>query len=335
MTRDGKPVEIYTLENNHHVSLKIITFGGIITECHVPNGEGQIADVVLGFDNLEEYMKPHPFFGALIGRYGNRIAGGEFELDGQRYSLACNDGNNHLHGGNVGFDKVVWDAEAFRNDDGVGLKLTYLSQDGEEGYPGNLETTVKYLLNNDNELVIEYEAVTDRPTIVNLTQHSYFNLCGEGSGDILGHEIMLNADRFTVVDEQLIPTGELQLVKDTPMDFTSQRRIGSAIHEAGGYDHNYVLNKQGTELSLAAQVHEPQSGRRMEVWTTEPGVQLYSGNFLDGALVGKKGQSYQKHAGFCLETQHYPDSPHHPQFPSTRLNPGETYRQTTIYKFLV
>lgn len=334
-TRSGEEVELYTLKNNRDVTVKIITYGGIITELHVPDAQGKTADIVLGFNTINEYLAPHPFFGVLVGRYGNRIAGGQFALDGQTYTLAKNDGQNHLHGGITGFDKVVWDAEEIQTSDAVGLRLFYLSKDGEEGYPGNLKTTVKYLLNDENELTIHYEATTDKSTVVNLTQHTYFNLLGEGSGDVLEHEVWINADRFTAVNDALIPTGELRFVKNSPMDFTTQHSIGSTIKAVGGYDHNYVLNKDKNGLSLAARVVEPRSGRVMETWTTEPGVQFYTGNFLDGTFAGKWGQRYEKHAGFCLETQHYPDSPNHPEFPSTRLNPGETYRQTTIYKFMI
>lgn len=330
---DGQDVDLYTLTNTRGVTVKIMTYGGIVTELNVPDAKGHMADVVLGFDNFDQYQTAHPFFGVLVGRFGNRIAGGQFELEGRRYDLAKNDGNNHLHGGLKGFDKVVWDAEEILSSDRVGLRLSYLSKDGEEGYPGNLRTVVEYLLTEENALIVDYTAVTDKPTIVNLTQHSYFNLSGEGTGDILEHEIWINAQRFTAVNHELIPTGELRSVKNSPMDFTTPRAIGASIREVGGYDHNYVLDKDGAELSLAAKVYDPKSGRRMEVWTTEPGVQFYTGNFLDGTFIGKSGRSYGKHAGFCLETQHFPDSPHHPDFPTTQLNPGETYRQTTIYKF--
>lgn len=334
LTKEGQEVLLYTLTNKNNMSMKIMTYGGIITALQVPDKNGKIGDVALGFNTLGEYLAGHPYFGALIGRFGNRIAKGEFGLDGKTYKLAKNDGDNHLHGGLVGFDKVIWDAVEIEAPDKIGLQLSYLSKDGEEGYPGNLNVTVRYLLTDQNELVIEYEATTDQPTVLNLTQHSYFNLGGEGSGDILDHEMMINADRFTVAGEGLIPTGELRPVFGSAMDFTSPKPIGSRIAEvAGGYDHNYIINSQPGELVLAAKVHEPQSGRTMEVWTTEPGVQLYTGNFLDGSLIGKAGNPYRKHSGFCLETQHYPNSPNQPEFPATRLNPGETYRQTTIYKF--
>ncbi len=332
----GKEVFQFTLKNKHDMTVKIINFGGIVTSLLVPDKTGKLDDVVLGFDNLADYLAEHPYFGALIGRYANRIAKGRFVLNGKEYQLALNDGKNHLHGGNIGFNKVVWDAVEFCNAEGAGVELNYLSKDGEENYPGNLSTTVRYLLNDQNELVIKYLATTDQPTIVNLTHHGYFNLKGEGCGDILDHEIMINADRYTAVDEELIPTGELIPVDNTPLDFTTWQPIGARIKKLpGGYDHNYVLNRKGPELTLAASVREPKSGRVMTVYTTEPGMQFYTGNFLDGTLTGKRGVKYGKHSGFCLETQHFPDSPNHPAFPSTVLNPGEVYQQTTIYQFTI
>ena len=335
-TGDGREVFLFTLSNHKNITMKIMTYGGIITSLLVPDAKGKTDDVVLGFNTLEEYFSEHPYFGALIGRYGNRIARGRFVLEGQEYGLAVNNGVNHLHGGLVGFDKVVWDAVEIRNDDEVGVKLTYFSRDGEEGYPGKLKTVVEYRLNDKNELSITYEATTDKPTVVNLTHHSYFNLRGESAGDILGHEMSINGDRYTAVDAGLIPTGEILPVKESPLDFTVFKKVGAEIGKVeGGYDHNFVLNKNADEFSLVARVREPESGRAMEVWTTEPGIQFYSGNFLDGTLKGKSGKSYQKHAGFCLETQHFPDSPNHAHFPSTRLNPGETYKQKTVYKFSV
>ncbi|NLY91511.1 MAG: galactose mutarotase [Firmicutes bacterium] len=331
---DGKEVFLFTLVNNNNMTVKIINLGGIITSILVPDRSGKLDDVVLGFNHLSDYLREHPYVGAIVGRYGNRIAKGRFVLNGQEYRLALNDGNNHLHGGYVGFHRVVWEANAFEKEDGVGVELRYLSKDGEEGYPGNLATTVRYLLTDRNEIVIDYYATTDQPTVVNLTQHSYFNLKGEGCGDILNHEILINAHQFTAVDEGLIPTGELRPVKDTPLDFTTFKPIGARIHLLpGGYDHNYVLNREEAQPSLAAEVREPQSGRVMSVYTTEPGMQFYSGNSLDGTFIGKRGVKYEKHSGFCLETQHFPDSPNHPEFPSTVLNPGEVYRQTTIYRF--
>lgn len=335
-SNDGKEVMQYTLTNRHNLTVKIITYGGIVTSIQVPDKDGKIDDIVLGFNTLQEYQAEHPYFGVIAGRYANRIANGRFVLNGAQYELAVNDGNNHLHGGIVGFDKVVWDSTEIKENDAVGVQLFYLSKDGEEGYPGNLRTTVKYLLTNQNELVIEYEAVTDKQTVVNLTNHSYFNLSGEGSGDILGHEIMVNADKYTAIDEGSIPTGELKTVKNSPFDFTVARPIGGRIDEIGlGYDHNYVLNKKNNELSLAAKVYEPKSQRKMEVYTTEPGMQFYTSNYLDGTLKGKSGNIYDKHCALCLETQHYPDSPNYPEFPTTVLNPGETYRQKTVYKFFI
>jgi len=336
--KDGTAIDLYTLKNAKGMVTRIITYGGIVTELHTADRAGKVADVVLGFKTLEPYLGDHPYFGAIIGRVGNRIAKGRFTLHGKAYALATNNGANHLHGGLKGFDKVVWKAEAVKAADGAALKLTYLSRDGEEGYPGNLSVTVVYTLTNQNELRIDYAATTDKATPVNLTNHSYFNLAGEGTGDILGHELMLAADRFTPVESTLIPTGELKAVAGTPMDFTKAMTIGSRIDKVplappGGYDHNYVLTGGGGSLALAARVREPRSGRVMEVHTTEPGVQLYTGNFLDGSLKGKRGTAYAKHSGFCLETQHFPDSVNHPNFPSTILEPGRTYRTTTEYRF--
>jgi aldose 1-epimerase len=337
-TADGQAVDLYTLTNANGVTAKIMTYGGIITELHVPDRDGKFEDVVLGFDNLKQYLAGHPFFGAIAGRVANRIAKGKFTLDGKEYSLFINNGPNSLHGGKVGFDKKVWKAEPTEKADGVALKMTYTSPDGEEGYPGTLCTTVTYTLTNANELRIDYTATTDKPTILNLTNHSYFNLAGPKSGDILGHELWLNADKYTPADDTLIPTGKLESVKGTPLDFKKPTPIGARIGElknfpGGGYDHNFAINKGGEEYTMTARVVEPKSGRMMEVFTTEPGVQLYTGNFLDGSLKGKGGVTYHKHQGFCLETQHFPDSIHHPEFPSTVLEPGRTYKQTTIYKF--
>ena len=330
----GQELFQFTLENKNNMTVKIINFGGIITSLLVPDLTGKIDDVVLGYKDLDDYLTDQFYLGTLIGRFGNRIAKGHFVLNGKEYQLARNDGENHLHGGNVGFNRVVWEADEFSNGQGVGVELSYLAKDGEEGYPGNLTTTVRFLLNNQNELIINYLATTDQPTIINLTHHSYFNLKGEGNGDILEHELMINADRYTAVDEGLIPTGELKPVENTPLDFTTWQPIGARIEKiSGGYDHNYVLNRKGSELTLAASVREPRSGRVMTVHTTQPGMQFYSGNSLDGSLTGKRGVKYGKHSGFCLETQHFPDSPNHPEFPSTVLNPGELYQQTTIYHF--
>jgi len=294
---------------------------------------------VLGFDNIDGYLQGTSFFGATIGRYGNRIAKGRFTLNGVEYKLATNNEPNHLHGGNKGFDKVIWNAKPLNVKDGVGLALNYLSHDGEEGYPGNLSVNVSYTLTDNNELKISYEATTDKDTVVNLTHHSYFNLAGHGNGDVLNHQLMINADRFTPTDAGSIPTGELRSVKGTPFDFTQPTTIGARINQddeqlkfAKGYDHNYVLNGKAGTLRKAASVSEPTTGRTMEVWTTEPGMQLYSGNFLTGA-PGKSGKLYQFRYGFCLETQHYPDSPNEPSFPSTVLRKGASYRTQTIYRF--
>ena len=335
---DGKEVNLYTLRNSKGCEVKITNYGGIVTSLTVPDRDGKLCDVVLGYDNLNGYIKNSPYFGALIGRYGNRIGNAKFTLDGKTYTLAANDGKNSLHGGKVGFDKVVWDAKEIREHGAVGLELTYLSKDGEEGYPGNLSCTVKYLWTNNNELKIEYEATTDKPTVVNLTHHSYFNLACQG--DILVHELMIRADKFTPVDEGLIPTGEIRDVKGTPMDFTKLTPIGARINEddqqlkyGKGYDHNWVLFGNAGALRMVASVYEPTSGRVMEVYTTEPGLQFYSGNFLDGTITGKNGVVYKYRTGFCLETQHFPDSPNKPNFPSTVLRPGEKYKSETIYKF--
>jgi aldose 1-epimerase len=334
-TKEGQPVDLYTLTNASGMTVKITNYGGIVTSLQVPDKNGKFDDVVLGFDTLDQYLEGHPYFGALVGRYGNRIAKGKFTLNGTEYQLAANNGENHLHGGIKGFDKVVWNAEMVKKENEMGVKLSYLSKDGEEGYPGNLTAVVTYVLTNDNELIINYKAETDKPTPVNLTHHSYFNLKGAGNGDILGHLLTIDADRFTPVDEGLIPTGELKSVKDTPMDFTVPKAIGERIDQVkGGYDHNYVLNGWDGSLRLAAKVVEPLSGREMEVWTTEPGLQFYTGNFLDGTITGENGKVYNKHYGFCLETQHFPDSPNKPGFPSTILEPGEKYTHTTIYRFL-
>lgn len=332
-TKDGKSVDLYTLTNANGLKAEIITYGGIVTSLQVPDRNGKLADVVLGCDSPDEYAKSSTYFGALIGRFGNRIAKGKFTLDGVEYKLATNNGPNHLHGGVKGFDKVVWNAKPVQTKEGPALKLTYLSRDGEEGYPGNLSCTVVYTLTNNNELKISYEAETDKDTVVNLTHHSYFNLAGYNSGDVLGHELQIFADRFTPVDKTLIPTGEIKAVKGTPWDFTKPTAIGSRIKDVeGGYDHNYVLNSSNGSLALAASVYDQKTGRVMEVFTTEPGVQFYTGNFLDGSVKGK-GAVYNKHAGFCLEAQHFPDSPNRPNFPSVVLKPGEKYTQLTVYKF--
>jgi aldose 1-epimerase len=330
---DGSPVEIFTLTNADGLKARLMTYGATLVSLELPDRNGVPADCVLGYDTLDGYLEASPYFGAIVGRYGNRIAGGKFTLDGKTYTLATNDGANHLHGGVKGFDKVLWKGEAVRDSSGVGVRFTYLSPDGEEGYPGNLEAAVTYVLNNNNELIISYEARTDKPTVVNLTHHSYFNLTG-GTRDILGHELTLFADRYTPVDAGLIPTGVLAPVAGTPMSFESPTAIGARIAEVpGGYDHNYVLTGGGRTIIPAARVYEPESGRVMEISTVEPGIQFYSGNFLDGTITGKGGRVYGKHWGFCLETQHFPDSPNHPDFPSTVLRPGEVFRSMTVHKF--
>ncbi len=333
-TADGKDVDLYTLTNANGLKTEIMTYGGIVRTLEVPDRDGNLGDIVLGYDSLDKYIENNPYFGALVGRCGNRIAKGKFTLNGVEYTLATNNGPNHLHGGVKGFDKVVWDAEPMEDETtSVGLKLTYLSKDGEEGYPGNLKCTVIYTLTNDNELKVSYEAETDKTTVINLTHHSYFNLGGHGSGDILGHELMLTADNFTPVDEGLIPTGEIKPVKGTLMDFTRPMPIGARIAQVkGGYDHNFVLNNSGGSLALAASVYEPNTGRVMEISTTEPAIQFYSGNFLDGSNKGK-GAVYNKHNGFCLETQHFPDAPNKPGFPSIVLKPGDKYTHLTVHKF--
>lgn len=337
---DGRRATLYTLTNSNGLVVKITDFGGIITEIHTPDRNGVLADVTLGFDSVEPYVEDSPYFGALVGRYGNRIARGRFELDGQVYQLPVNNGPNHLHGGVKGFSRVLWNASILEGDSRMGLTLTYLSLDGEEGYPGNLTATVVYLLTDDNELVVRFHAVTDKATPVNLTQHAYFNLAG--GGDILGHELAIHADSYTPVDETLIPTGLVAPVAGTPFDFRKQRPIGQDIGKAdeqlrfgGGYDHTFVLNKPLEKTStLAARVREPGSGRVLELYTEEPGVQFYSGNFLDGSLTGK-GWNYAYRGGFCLEPQHFPDSPNQAAFPNTILRPGDEYLTESKFKFSV
>ncbi len=332
---DGTPVELYTLRNDRGTLVKIMTYGAIITELHTFDRNGRSANIVLGFDNLDQYLKGHPFFGAIAGRVANRIAKGKFTLDGKEYTLAVNNGPNHLHGGLMGFDKKLWKAESVESSEGPALKLTCTSSDGEEGYPGNLTATVVYTLTSKNELKIDYRATTDKATPINLTNHSYFNLAG--SGDVLGHELTLSCDNYTPADATLIPTGEIAMVKGTGLDFTIPKAIGKDIKEyypfAKGYDHNFVINGGGKSLILAARVREPQSGRVMECYTDQPGVQLYTGNHLDGSLKGVGGMTYTQHSGFCLETQHYPDSINKPNFPSVILRPGQTYKTTTTYRF--
>ena len=329
---DGKAVDLYALTNANGLSAKVSTYGTIITELHVPDRDGKPGNIVLGFDNLAQYLKGHPYFGCTVGRVANRIAKGRFTLDGQTYALAINNGPNHLHGGLKGFDKVVWHAEPQA---GAAVKFTYVSPDGEDGYPGKLTVAVTMGLTDANELRIDYLATTVKPTPVNLTNHSYFNLAGDG--DILGHELMIAADHYTPSDSTMIPTGEIKPVKDTPFDFTQPQPVGSRFAQLHtdpvGYDHNYVLNGGGKSLALAARVYEPRSGRVMEVHTTEPGVQLYTGNGLDGSLTGIGGVVYRQHSAICLETQHFPDSVNQPTFPSVILRPGQIYQQTTVHKF--
>jgi aldose 1-epimerase len=334
-TPDGKQVDLYTLTNTSGIRARITNFGAILVSLEVPDRNGNLADITLGFDKLDGYLGEHPYFGAIVGRYANRIGKATFKLDGVEYKLAANNGENHLHGGIKGFDKKVWRLEDIGDtSEGAMVKLSYISEDGEEGYPGNLACSVIYTLTEDDKLKISYEAETDKKTVVNLTNHSYFNLAGQGSGDILGHVLTINADKYTVVDEGLIPTGENRNVKDTPMDFTTPMTIGSRIGQVeGGYDHNYVLKSGGGKLALAVTVSEPTSGRIMEIRTDQPGVQFYTGNFLDGSITGKAGKVYKKHYGFCLETQHFPDSPNKPDFPSVVLRPGQKYTTETVYKF--
>jgi len=338
---DGTLVDLYTLTNKNGLQAQITNYGGALVALKIPDRRGHLGDIVLGYDEPTGYVQDSSFIGALIGRYANRIARGKFSLAGVEYQLAQNNGVNHLHGGPRGFYKVVWQARELRSADGVALQLSYFSKDGEEGYPGGLSVTVTYILTDANELRIEYAATTDKETIVNLTSHSYFNLAGAGAGSILQHVLRINADRFTPVDETQIPTGELKKVKGTPFDFTRPTAIGSRINQddeqlrlGKGYDHNFVLNERGKELLLAAEVYEPVSGRAMQMWTTEPGVQFYSGNFLDN-VRGKEGKVYHQRDGFCLEAQHFPDSPNRPSFPSSVLKPNERYTQTTVYKFMV
>jgi aldose 1-epimerase len=339
---DGRDVDLYVLTNDHGMQASVTTYGGIVTSLAAPDWHGEFTDVVLGFDALEGYLAGHPYFGAIIGRYCNRIGHGTFTLDGREYVLARNSGGNHLHGGVTGFDKRLWQAAARATDAGPQLRLGYVSVDGEEGYPGRLDVAVTYTLTNDNELRIDSRATTDSPTHVNLTTHSYFNLAGAGGGDILDHIVTINADRFTPVDDGLIPTGEMRDVAATPMDFRNPVAIGARIDDddqqlrfGHGYDHNWVLNTAGTDLSFAARVSKPTIGRVLEVFTTEPGVQFYTGNFLDGSLIGKADTVFRRRCAFCLETQHFPDSPNRPEFPTTVLRPGEVYETTTVYRFRV
>jgi len=337
---DGTVIDEFTLTNAAGDSVRVITYGGIITSINVRDRDGRRNDVVLGHDTLAGYLDDNSHFGAVVGRYANRIGGAQFAIDGQVYKLTANNGRNSLHGGRVGFDKAVWKAAPFEGDGAAGVKLTHTSPDGDEGFPGTLSVNVGYTFNDRGELAIDYEAATDKPTVVNLTNHSYFNLGGEGSGDVLGNVLTLNADRYTRVDPQLIPTGELADVAGTPLDFRAGTTIGARIHDAAiielakGYDHNFVVNRSGEGEVKAAEVFDPRSGRVLEVFTTEPGVQLYLANHQSGK-VGKSGHVYNQYGAFCLETQHYPDSPNKPEFPSTLLRSGETYKSRTVYAFSV
>ena len=342
-TPDGQPVDLFVLTNKDGGEVSITNYGGAVVSVKVPDRSGKLADVVLGYDGIDGYVNDKSYFGALIGRYGNRIGHAQFVLDGKTYTLAKNNGENSLHGGVKGFNKAVWTAKTLSKKDCQALELSYLSKDGEEGFPGNLRVTVTYTWTDANALKIEYSATTDKKTVVNLTNHSYFNLAGQGNGDILGHLLTIEADKFTPVDSGLIPTGELRDVAGTPFDFRKPTAIGARISQddeqvklGGGYDHNFVLRRSaGSSESLAARVVEPTSGRVLEVWTTEPGVQFYTGNFLDGKTAGKGGATYPKRSVFCLETQHFPDSPNQPKFPSVVLSPGERYHTITTYKFSV
>jgi aldose 1-epimerase len=341
---DGAPVELFTINSGTGVELRTISYGAIVVSIRVPDRSGVSNDVVLGFDTLDGYLGSHPYFGAVVGRYANRIAKGQFTLDGRTFALATNNGPNHLHGGVRGFDKVVWQAEPFVRDGRAGVVYRHTSQDGDEGYPGTLNVRVTYTLSPASEFIVEYEATTDKATPINLTQHSYFNLAGAGHGDILGHQLTIDADRFTPVDETLIPTGELTSVAGTPFDFRQPAVIGARvdadhtqIRYGKGYDHNWVLNDPpgatGRALRHAARLVEPAGGRTLDVSTTEPGMQFYAGNFLDGTVTGKSGLVYQRRFGLALETQHYPDSPNHSNFPSTILRPGERFQSTTVFTF--
>jgi aldose 1-epimerase len=339
-TKDGQPVDLYTLTNASGMEVAITNYGGTVVSIKAPDRDGKFADVVLGFDNFDGYLSNTPFFGVIVGRYGNRIAKARFTLDGHEYHLAANDNGNSLHGGLKGFDKRVWKARDVSTKDIPAIELTYLSKDGEEGYPGNLSATVTYSLTSKNELKIDYAATTDKPTVLNLTNHSYFNLAGQGQGNALSHLVTIHADRFTPVDATLIPTGELKSVAGTPLDFRKPTRIGDRIDAndeqikfGRGYDHNFVLNRKDAGLILAARVTEPSSGRVLEVLTTQPGLQFYTGNFLDGTVHGKAGKAYPHRSAFCMETQHFPDSPNHPEFPTTVLKPGDHFRSTTVFRF--
>lgn len=343
ITPDGDSVTLYTFSNGKGLEVKIMNYGGIVTHVKVPDRTGKIEDVVLGYDNLSDYLKATPYFGAIVGRYGNRIAKGKFKLDDEEYTLVKNNGDNHLHGGTRGFDKVIWDAEPFENELGTGLKLHYLSKHMEEGYPGNLEVSVVYTLKETNEIAIDYLATTDQKTIINLTQHSYFNLAGNAKQDILDHDVFIKSDNIVPVDDGLIPTGSLLPVISTPFDFNELTKVGDRISDSheqlrlgGGYDHCWVLNKANQDaLEWVIKAVDKSSGRVFQLATTEPGVQFYTGNFLDGSITGKQGVVYQKRFGLCFEPEHFPDSPNQPDFPSVVLNPGEAYKSKTVWKFSV
>ena len=337
---NGDPADLYTLTNSNGVSVSITTYGGRVVALKTPDKKGAVADIVLGFDSLDGYLGDNPYFGALIGRYGNRIGKAQFTLAGKVYKLFANDGPNSLHGGKQGFDKVLWTGADKSTTDTPAVELRYTSKDGEEGYPGTLAGIVTYSLTPQNELKIEYKATTDKPTVLNLTNHTYWNLSGAGEGDVLGHHMMIVASKFTPVDKTLIPTGELKSLDGSPLDFRTATAIGARIDNddqqlkfGKGYDHNFVCDSTGGALARCALVHEPNSGRTMEVLTTQPGVQFYTGNFLDGKIKGKGGKVYAKRGAFCLETQHFPDSPNKPNFPTSELKPGEEYKYTTVYKF--
>ena len=337
---DGRDVELYILTNDRGLEARIMNYGGTLVSLRAPDRNGVQADIVLGFDELSPYLSQHPYFGALIGRYANRIAGARFTIHGKIYRLSANEGRNHLHGGRIGFDKNLWDAKAEQSSEGPQLVLSHFSRTGEEGYPGNLSVRVTYTLTAQNELRLDYSASTDQATVINLTHHSYFNLAGAGTID--DHLLRLAAERYLPVDRELIPLGEQRSVRGTPFDFTDGRSIGSGITSdeaqlklAGGYDHCWVLTEQSSACALAAKLWDPMSGRALSVFTTQPGIQVYSGNFLDGGIQGKQGERYQRHSGLCLETQHFPDSPNQPSFPTTMLRPGETYREMTVYRFEV
>ncbi len=338
-TEDGQTVDLYTLVNQNGIVASITSYGALLTSLKVPDRNGKLDDIVLGFDSLAGYLKGHPYFGCTTGRVANRIAKGKFTLDGAHYTLATNNGPNHLHGGKVGLDKRVWKSRIIPSDLGRAVTFSYQSPDGEEGYPGNLDIEVTYTLTFQDELRIDYKATTNKPTPVNLTNHSYFNLAGAGNGTILDHELTLSANKYTPADATDIPTGEIAPVQGTPLDFTRPTALGARIEQIkgppGGYDHNFVLNNQDGSLALAARVYEPTTGRVMDVLTTEPGLQLYTGNYLDGSVVGKGGKTYPRRAALCLETQRYPDSVNQPSFPSTILRPGQTYRSTTAHRFSV